>query len=247
MLKTVIVDDESLSLKLMVSYAEKVPALSVVAQFQNAIDALDYLQRKPVDLLFLDIQMPDITGLELLQSLSSKPLVIFSTAYPEFAVEGFQHDAIDYLVKPVMFPRFLKSVNKAIERRRLLDNQQTELKSPTQVIEIMTDEKPTKNVDYLFVKVNTHWKRIEFSDIRFIESNGDYVSIHTLNNNNLLVLQTLTQMQDKLPANDFSRVHRRFIVNLSHVDTVEKDHLLLGKDDITIGKSYRAELFKKLT
>jgi len=131
--------------------------------------------------------------------------------------------------------------------RRLLDNQQTELESSTQVIEIMTDEKPTKNVDYLFVKVNTHWKRIDFSDIRFIESNDDYVLIHTQSDDNLLILQTLTQMQNRLPVDDFSRVHRRFIVNLSQVENVEKDHLLLGKDDITIGKSYRAELFKKLT
>jgi DNA-binding LytR/AlgR family response regulator len=233
-LKTVVVDDEPRALKLIVDYVNKTPSLELVAHFQNAIEALTYLNQHQVELLFLDIQMPDITGLELLDSLQTRPMVVFTTAYPEYAVEGFQLEALDYLVKPIMFPRFIKATNKALKQAELTNPQPQEVASG----------QPPPESGYLFVKVDSHWTRLQLSDIRYIEGNGDYVAIHLVNKSKILSLQTLTQMMARLPDCDFYRVHRSFIVNLKHVDTVEKDHLLIGDADITIGKSYRNGFLK---
>lgn len=245
-LTTVVIDDEARALSLIVDYVNKTPTLNLLASFQNAIEALEYLSQNKVDLLLLDIQMPDITGLELLQSLPVKPLVIFTTAYPEYAVEGFVLDALDYLVKPVMFPRFLKAVNKAIKQASLLNPPMPPAQPtpPTQVISETATTPPPAESGYLFIKVDSHWTRLQLSDIRYIQGSGDYVAIHLLDNRKLLSLQTLTQMISRLPAHDFFRIHRSYIVNLNHVDTVEKDHLLIGDADLTIGKSYRSDFFK---
>jgi DNA-binding LytR/AlgR family response regulator len=240
-LKTVVIDDESRALALMVDYVKKVPSLELTASFQNAIEALEFLNSQSVDILLLDIQMPDITGLELLDNLQNQPLVIFTTAYPEYAVEGFQLDAVDYLVKPIMFPRFLKAINKAINQAKLLalKHQQT-IETP----ELETVNKLPANPGYIFVKVETRWERIQLSDITYIEGCGDYVAVHLLNNKKILSLQTLTQMMTRLSGKNFVRVHRSFIINLQHVDTIEKDHVLICNHDITISKSYRQDFLK---
>ncbi|WP_417670945.1 LytR/AlgR family response regulator transcription factor [Pseudoalteromonas tetraodonis] len=190
-------------------------------------------------MLLLDIQMPELTGLELLASLQNKPLVIFTTAFPEYAVEGFQLDAIDYLVKPVMFPRFLKAVNKASKQVQYL--QQVNTGFPP--IESSTETPPTEP-GYIFVKVDSRWERIQLANITYIESCGDYIIIHQVANEASISLQTLTQMNSRLTGKGFVRVHRSYIVNLAKVDTVEKDHLLIGNVDISIGKSYRQEFIK---
>ncbi len=244
-LKTIVVDDETRALNLIVDYVNKTPSLELVGSFQNAIEALEYLNQHPVDLLLSDIQMPDINGLELIQSLQVKPMVIFTTAYPEYAVEGFQLDALDYLVKPVMFPRFLKAANKAVKQASLLNPPATQ--PPTAVISETANTPPAAESGYLFVKVDSHWTRLQLTDIRYIEGSGDYVAIHLADQRKLLSLQTLTQMMARLPGNDFFRIHRSTIVNLNHVDTVEKDHLLIGDADLTIGKRFRAEFFKLLS
>jgi len=238
--KTVVIDDESRALSLMVDYVKKIPSLQLAASFQNAIEALEYLNSHSVDILLLDIQMPDITGLELLESLQNKPLVILTTAYPEYAVEGFHLDAIDYLVKPIMFPRFLKAVNKAINQAKLLEQKSQLTTEGTQQEKSMM---PPAESGYIFVKVDTRWERIQLSELTYIEGSGDYVAIHLTNNKKILSLQTLTQMMARLDGKDFVRVHRSYIVNLPLVDTIEKDHLLIGDRDITIGKSYRQDFF----
>jgi len=240
-MKTVVIDDEVRALSLVVDYVNKAPSLVLVASFQNAIEALEYLNHNRVDLLLLDIQMPDITGLELLASLQHKPLVIFTTAYPEYAVEGFQLDAIDYLVKPIMFPRFLKAVNKALNQVQLL--QQT-----PQVFPVTTEPNVTlsNESDYIFVKVETRWERVQLSQITYIQACGDYVAIHSLKNKKILTLQTLTQIMNRLAGNDFIRVHRSYIINLPHVDVINKDYLMIDGIDITISKSYRQEFFEML-
>ena len=238
--KTVVVDDEARALSLMADYVNKVPSLELVGSFQNAIEALDFLNAHTIDILLLDIQMPDITGLELLENLQNKPLVIFTTAYPEYAVDGFQLDAVDYLVKPIMFPRFLKAVNKAINQAKLLaQKNQQPIEAPQQE----SISEPPAKAGYLFVKVDTRWERIQLSDITYIEGSGDYISIHLVDGKKLLSLQTLTQMMNRLTGNDFVRIHRSYIINLQHVDTIEKDHVLIGDSDITISKSYRQEFF----
>lgn len=234
-LKTVVIDDELHALELITDYVGKVPSLELVGQFQDAIQALEYLNNNQVDLLLLDIQMPDLSGIELLESLQTKPLVIFTTAFPEYAVQGFQLDAVDYLVKPILFPRFLKAVNKATTQVQYIlqvsEGKYTNFPPASDI--------PQKEQGYIFVKVDSHWERIQLTDITYIEANGDYIVIHLQNNTRLMCLQTLSQMLERLDGADFVRVHRSFIVNLARVDTVEKDHLLVAGQDITISKSYR--------
>lgn len=236
-LKTVVIDDELHALKLVTDYVAKVPSLELVAQFQDAIQALEYLSNNHIDLLFLDIQMPDISGIELLESLQVKPLVIFTTAFPEYAVQGFQLDAVDYLVKPILFPRFLKAVNKATTQVQYI--QQVSEGKVTNTPQ--TNDVPQKEPGYIFVKVDSHWERIQLTDITYIEASGDYITIHLQNKTRLMCLQTLSQMLERLDGSDFVRVHRSYIVNLARVDTVEKDHLIIAEQDITISKGYRQE------
>lgn len=239
-LKTVVIDDESRALSLMVDYVSKVPSLTLTAKFQDAITALEFLNQNTVDLLFLDIQMPDITGLELIDSLQSKPMVIFTTAYPQFAVKGFQLDAIDYLVKPILFPRFLKSVNKAVKQLQLISQVNIQNEAPLQ----NSIEHPPAEPGYIFVRVDSRWERIQLTNITFIESCGDYIIIHQVDKKNSMSLQTLAQIKSRLIGKGFVQVHRSYIVNLAKVDTVDKDHLLIGDTDVSIGKSYRQELLK---
>lgn len=241
-LKTVIVDDEKHALTLIADYINKAPSLELVAQFQDAIQALEYLSNNQVDLLFLDIQMPDLSGIDLLNSLQVKPLVIFTTAYPEYAVEGFQLDAIDYLVKPILFPRFLKAVNKASTQVQYIQ-QVTEGKS---IAASPAKDAPQREQGYIFVKVDSHWERIQLAEITYIEACGDYISINLQNRKRLMCLQTLSDMEKRLDGADFVRVHRSYIVNLAKVDTIEKDHLLIEDQDITISKGYRQAFLNKI-
>ena len=214
---TIVIDDESPALSLIVDYVNKVPSLELIASFQNAIEALEYLNVHTVDILLLDIQMPDITGFELLASLKNKPLVIFTTAYPDYAVEGFQLDAIDYLVKPIMFPRFLKAVNKAMNQAKLISKNNQPTMAPSQPEALVT---PPSESGYIFVKVDVRWERIQLSEITYIEGCGDYVAIHLINNKKILCLQTLTHMAARLENKDFVRIHRSYIVNMHFVDII---------------------------
>ena len=186
--------------------------------------------------------MPDITGLELVDSLQTKPMVVFTTAYPEFAVKGFQLDAIDYLVKPILLPKFLKSVNKATKQRQLTSKVDTQTMREEQFEQKI--ETPPSEPGYIFIRVDSRWERIQLANIIFIKSYGDYIVIHQVGAKKSLSLQTLTQINTRLNGKGFVRVHRSYVVNLAKVDTVDKDHLLIGDYDISIGKNYRQELLK---
>ncbi len=235
-LKTVIVDDEARAVQLLEDYVSKVPSLEMVESFQNAIEAVSFLNKHAVDLLLLDIRMPDLSGLQLLSSLHSKPMVIFTTAHADNAVDGFKLDAIDYLVKPITFADFMKAASKAVY--------QAELASISQQL---GKDKPSYANDYLFVKVDNRLVKISYRDILYVEGCGDYVAIYHQDGRKLLCLQTMSQTLDKLPNQDFTRIHKSYIVNLHHVDAVQKDHVLIGNHDISIGRSYRATFFKLLT
>lgn len=242
-LKTVVIDDEVRALSLMTNYVNKVTSLTLVASFRDAIAALEFLNKEHIDILFLDIHMPDINGLELLASLKQKPIVIFTTAFPEYAVKGFQLDAQDYLVKPIMFPRFLQAANKAVNQARLIS---VEKQSSVNFPKVEQAEVKESGQDYIFLKVDTRWERIQLSEITYLQACGDYVEIHCLGNKKVLTLQTLTQMMERLSGKIFIRVHRSYIVNLPLVDTINKDHLIIGNVDITISKSYRQAFFERL-
>lgn len=230
MIHTIIVDDEPLALDVLETYIEKIPDLKLVKRCTNALEAREALQNHHIDLMFLDIQMPQITGIDFLKTLTDPPLVIFTTAYPNFALEGFELDALDYLLKPISFDRFLKAVNRATEQVNL---------------QKAGHEHPADADDYFFVKADKKLVKVNYADIIYIEGLKDYVIIR-LEQNRVITLQTMKSLEDKLPASKFKRIHRSFIVN------IDKIHAIIGNmvevlekgqaKHLPIGKNYRDEL-----
>ena len=212
------IDDEPLALQLISQYCNKIPFLKLEKVFTNPDEAIEYLKTTTVDLLFLDIQMPDITGIQLYKNLEKKPMVIFTTAYKYYAIEGFNVDAIDYLLKPFEYDRFLKAVYKAKEYLEFLSSQDLQLNS-------------------LYIKVNYEMMKINLKDIDLIEALDDYIKIH-LKPSPVLTLMTLKTMQEKLPSKEFVRVHRSYIVPLHKVEKFSKNKLIVAGKEIPIGSSY---------
>jgi len=231
----VVVDDEKLALELISDYVEKTPFLSLKASFRDSFSAINYLNSHQVDLLLLDINMPSLNGIDLVSSLPNPPKIVFITAHPDYALQGFKLNALDYLVKPVRYPQFLKAANKLVE-----------LNNTVSVVPLTKDTSKITNDNYIFVKIDNRYERILLADIRFIEAYGDYVTYH-LKQGKWLSFKTMGQALENLPANDFIRVHRSYIVNLRHVDTIHRDHLLIGKQDIVISKSYYKNVQARLT
>ena len=212
------IDDEPLALQLISQYCNKIPFLKLEKVFTNPDEAIEFLKKTTVDLLFLDIQMPDITGIQLYKNLEKKPMVIFTTAYKDYAIEGFNVDAIDYLLKPFEYDRFLKAVYKAKEYLEFLSSQDLQLNS-------------------LYIKVNYEMMKINLKDIDLIEALDDYIKIH-LKPAPVLTLMTLKTMQEKLPSKEFVRVHRSYIVPLHKVEKFSKNKLIVAGKEIPIGSSY---------
>lgn len=232
-----IVDDERPALKLLTAYISKLPHLNLVQACENAMEAIAALQKHKIDLLFLDIQMPDLTGIELLQTLKIKPQVIFSTAYREYAVEGFELEATDYLVKPFSLERFIQAVNRATDN----------LKTSSDALgsTITNTIAPKSSEDYFFVKTNHKMERVEFGKILYLESMREYVSIHTTNRR-YIVHQSMTSMGDKLPAHQFLRVHRSYMVGLDHIEAINGNVIYIGEMKIPVGASYRKAFFERI-
>ena len=233
-----IVDDERPALKLLEAYIAKLPHLSLLASCENAMQAIAALQNNKVDLLFLDIQMPELTGLELLKVLKDKPPVIMTTAYREFAVDGFALDVTDYLVKPFSFDRFVQATNKATEWIKL---KQTPLNTN------QASEKPSQTTinDHFFVRTNYKMEKVIFDEILYIESMREYVSIHT-KDRRFVVNKSMNSMEEELPRGQFMRVHRSFIVGLPHIETVNGNMINIGDKKIGVGASYRKRFFDQL-
>ncbi|MBC6992518.1 LytR/AlgR family response regulator transcription factor [Hymenobacter sp. BT491] len=232
MLRCLLVDDEPLALRLLASFVERVPFLTLAGTCRSALEALETLQRTPVDVIFLDIQMPDLTGVEFVRSLRPQALVIFTTAYEQYAVEGFNLDALDYLLKPFSFERFLKAVRKA----------QEQLAAPAAA---PSAPSVASIDDYIFVKADYHTQRVNLRDIRYLEGLKDYVKIHMGAPKPLLTLNSLKAFEERLPASEFVRVHRSFIVALSRIDSIRTNRIYLGDAVIPIGDVY-TEAFHKL-
>ncbi|HEY5499914.1 MAG TPA: LytTR family DNA-binding domain-containing protein [Bacteroidales bacterium] len=222
MIHCIAVDDEPLALELMESYISQVPGLELLETFSDAISAWGYLQKNPVDLVFLDIQMPDITGIQLAKSLNHRqPMVIFTTAYSKYAVDGFNVDALDYLLKPFDFNRFLEAVNKAKSYRSLSES----------------TINPAEDVA-IFVKSDYQNIRISTREILFIEGFDDYIRIHLDSGKSIFTLTSLKNILEKLPEGDFLRVHRSYIVPIRKIQRIYNQHIQLGEKEIPIGKSY---------
>jgi DNA-binding LytR/AlgR family response regulator len=227
------IDDEMLALDLLEDNIKKVPFLELVQTCKSAMEAMEVLRNRPVDLLFLDIQMPDISGIQLVKSLQHKPLVIFTTAFSKYATEGFDLDVIDYLLKPYPFERFLKAVNKAYEYLELR-NRNTNQRHAMDV-----GDSPA----FLFVKADYKLHRINLSDILYVEGLKDYVKIYT-GEKPLITQMSMKAIEEKLPPDDFIRVHRSYIVAFNKIDSIQKHMLNIGNKEIPVSEHYRDQLFK---
>jgi DNA-binding LytR/AlgR family response regulator len=223
------IDDEPLALDIIKDYALKIPFLDLKCTFYNALESLNYLKNNSVDLLFLDIQMEELTGIQLLNILKQKPLVIFTTAYDNYAIKGFELDAVDYLLKPISFERFLKAVDKAYEKLQF-DKVLKGGNNSTQN-QIPLDE-------YFFVKTEFRMEKIKFCDILYIEGMGDYLRIVTPTKK-IMTLQNFKTMEDMLPSRLFCRVHKSFIVALEKIESVERCRIKIGDRTLPISDTYK--------
>ncbi len=234
MINTIAIDDEPLALQLMAGYIEKTPGLDLVGKFDNPLDAVDFMADNSIDLIFVDIQMPDLNGIEFTRSIKKGPKVVFTTAYEKYALEGFKLDVVDYLLKPFSYEEFFNSVQKTLRLIRL------EKKGETTQIEA--------NNEFLFLKSEYKIRRINFNDILYIEGLKDYVKVFLKNDTKpILSLSSLKQLEAKLPAGTFMRVHRSFIVNLAKIDTIERSRIVFGKIYIPISDQYKAKFQEFVT
>ena len=220
-MKAIAIDDEPIALDIIKSHAAKVPFLHLEATFTDAFQALEYLQRESVDLLFLDIKMPDISGIDLFSSLRKKPLVIFTTAYSEHAVASFDLDAVDYLLKPFSLMRFIKACNKAFELYNFRNDSQ--------------------KADHFYVKTGYEQVKVLFEDILYLEAAGNYVNF-VLKDGTLLSRSTFNEAVNLLPPERFVRVHRSYVVAANKVDKVERHQVTIGKTKIPVGEAYGGNL-----
>ncbi len=227
-LKSIAVDDEPLALKLMEDFIKKVPFIDLIGSFNSPLEAIQFIEDNEVDLLFLDINMPDISGIGMISSIEKPIQAIFCTAYPDFALEGFELKATDYLVKPFSFERFLKACCKAQEHHILKTsyesnsaNKQTEL-------------------DYIFIKSEYSLIKLNIADIIFVEGLKDYIKIYSTHiTKPTLTLQSLKSLEDLLPKEKFCRVHKSFIVNLNKIDSIKKNIITIGAREIPIGNEHK--------
>ena len=226
----VAIDDEPLALVIIKEYCSKVPFLNLMESFINPVDSIQYLMNNPVDLLFLDIQMDQLTGIQLMNVLKTKPMVIFTTAYDSFALQGYELDAIDYLLKPISFERFMKAVDKVYDKLQMQQHIKTEATEQTHYI--------LPKDDYIFVKTEFRYEKIDFNDILYIEGMGDYLCIVTVKKK-IMTLQGFKKMDESLPKNNFCRVHKSYIVSIDKIESVERNRIKIKEKLIPVSDSYK--------
>ncbi len=239
MVNVIIVDDEPLAQDVLETYISKFPELNLVRKCSNALEANEVLKHEDVDLMFLDIQMPQLTGIDFLKTLNKPPLVIFTTAYPNYALEGFELNALDYLLKPISLERFIKAVNKAIEQVELLK------KDKVAPVIAKTSTEGETEVDYIFVKADKKLVKVNYNDIIYIEGLKDYVIIR-MEAQRVITLQTMKSLEDKLPSSRFKRIHRSYIINVAKINAIVGNMVEVMEKNVPkhlpIGKNYRDEL-----
>lgn len=231
-MKCIVIDDEPFALNLIRDYVLKTPYLDLVETFSNPFKALAFLTANRVDLIFLDINMPELSGIQLLKSLPYQPKVIFTTAYPEYGAESYDYNAVDYLLKPVKYERFLKAVNKVNEPSNPSKQEnQTILSQP--------------NNNELFIKSGTQIHKINSNDILYVEGAGNYMTFY-LKESKIMSLLKMTEVMDLLPPDKFIRIHKSYIVSYKHIDIIEKHQVFIGKKSIPVGITYREHFFSKI-
>lgn len=238
-IKCLIVDDEQYARKLLEGYVSKIPDLDLAGLCKNSMEAMQQLNQQRIDLIFLDIQMPDLTGIDFLKTLTNKPLVIFTTAYQEYALDGYELDVIDYMLKPISFERFLKGVNKAIEQLRI------KVQVPDPVIK--TTESGHEPGGSINVKADSKIYKLKYSNILFIEGLKEYVTFYTPQRK-YIVLESLKRLEQTLPGRQFLRIHKSYIINTTKVESLYGNMIEIGEHQLPIGKSYaeqvKSSLFK---
>lgn len=235
-MKCVIIDDEPLAVDLLVEFVRRVGTLELVTTFSNAIDAISIINQSNIDLIFLDIEMPHFSGIDFINAIEKKPLIIFTTAYSNYAVEGFNLGAVDYLVKPIPFNRFLKSVLRA---QQIFNPQNTSAGNP--IISI-----PEIEHDFMFVRAEYENVKLNFEDILYIEGLKDYVKIYTSDNKYTLTLISLIKLENLLSSKGFARIHRSYIINIKHVKSIQKNKVLITEKRIPISESYKTAFFERI-
>ncbi len=229
MMNCIALDDEPLALDIIEAYVKKHPELNLIARCNNADEVLKVLNSKHIDLMFLDIQMPGVTGLNFIRSLKNKPLFMFTTAYSEYAIDGFELDAIDYLLKPIAYDRFEKAIEKAMEYYTIKKNSGL-------------TESDLEN-EFIFVKANQQLIKLAYGEILYVEAFADYVKIF-LSDRKIVTLQTMKKMEAKLPSDIFSRVHRSFIVNRKAIQSFSTSVCEVSGEKIPVGKNYKNDFIK---
>lgn len=231
MLNCIAVDDEPLALSLLEDNISKIPFLKLVAKCSDAFEATKALQEQSIDLIFIDIQMPGLTGLQFIETLANKPMVILITAYKQYALEGYSLDVVDYLMKPVPMDRFLKACNKAkaLHEMKLANKQ-----SPN-----------TASQDYIFVNIDYSLVKIMFADITWIEGLRDYIKIHLKSSTKpAMVRMSLRAIEEQLPASDFLRIHKSYVVNIDSITAIRKNSVFINDMELPIGETYRDVIYK---
>nr|MBC7613053.1 response regulator transcription factor [Pseudopedobacter sp.] len=234
----IVVDDEPLATDIINDYINKIPFLKLVKSFQNPIEALTALQEGGVDLVFLDVQMPELTGIQFLKIANNKCRVILTTAYPQYAVEGYEHNVVDYLLKPIAFDRFYKAAEKVQWLMGLAPQSTQETQAPASVAQ------PIAN-DFIFVKTEYKIQKIYLNDILFIEGLKDYVSIYT-ETERIITLQSMKKIDEGLPDHRFVRVHKSYIVALDKIESIERSRISIADKIIPIGDTHRDYFFKMI-
>lgn len=230
-IRCIAVDDEPLALIKMEDYIRKIPFLELLGSFDSPMKALDFLKQNPVDLLFLDIQMDQLTGIQLLEVLSRKPRVILTTAYDSYALKGYELDVSDYLLKPISFDRFLKAVEKVYDELKVLAEP---VRSPL----ISQPQTTTGHPEYFFIKTEYRMQKVFFRDILFIEGMKDYLRIHTLKER-IMTLMSFSKMEQILPQENFVRIHKSYVIALDKIESIEKSKIRVAAHEIPIGEMYR--------
>lgn len=236
-MNTLIIDDEPLALDVLETYISKMPELNLIARCSNALEANELLRKHQIDLIFLDIQMPQVSGIDFIKTLPNPPLFIFTTAYSNYALDGFELNAIDYLVKPISIDRFMKAVNKALEQFELRHREDASSESSHEV----------EGVEFFFVKADKKLVKVKYDEILYIEGLKDYVIIR-LEQGRVVTLQTMKSLEDKLPVSKFKRIHRSYIVSIDKIHAVDGTSVDVFEKgaikQLPIGKNYRDEILE---
>ncbi|GAB6123673.1 LytR/AlgR family response regulator transcription factor [Dysgonomonas termitidis] len=236
-LKVLLVDDEFHARKLLSEYISKLPFLEIAGISLNIFEAMNIFKEEKIDILLLDIQMPEISGLEFARSLKNPPSIIFTTAYSEYAVESYELDVVDYLLKPIAFPRFLQAINKVIEKRNRIHNTYQVAQTSARAEEIEDNS--------IAMKSGHKYYKINYTDLLYIEGQMEYVTLHTVKEK-IMVLASLKGLEERLPVNKFIRIHKSYIVSVKHLELIDKNFLHIAGKKLPIGRSFKEELLRRL-